>query len=124
MPRRAARGIELLADPTRRRIVGLVAGHDRHPADLAEALELSRPAISRQLRLLVEASILRWAWSNIDRRSRVYMLDPVMAKAVIAWLAGVDLRGARPRLVIGWSPPHRVHRLRHDAKELGVDRDG
>lgn len=71
MPRRAAEGIELLADPTRRRILALIAGRVRHPADIAEALGLSRPATSRQLRLLTEAGLLRWTWSSIDRRSRL-----------------------------------------------------
>lgn len=96
MPRRAAEGIELLADPTRRRIVALIAGRVRHPADIAEALELSRPATSRQLRLLIEAGLLRWTWSSIDRRSRMYLIDPALQGAIIAWLAGVDLRTVRP----------------------------
>ena len=123
MPRRAAEGIELLADPTRRRIVALIAGRVRHPADIAEALELSRPATSRQLRLLTEAGLLRWAWSRIDLRSRAYVIDPAMQEAIIAWLAGVDLRTVRPAFRPNWSPPRRIHRLRHDARELAVDRD-
>lgn len=123
MPRRAAQGIELLADPTRRRIVALIATSVRHPADIAAALELSRPAISRQLRLLTQAGLLRWRWSNIDLRSRDYLIDPAMAPAIIAWLAGVDLRSVRPAFVAGWSPPIRIHRLRHDAREIALDRD-
>jgi DNA-binding transcriptional ArsR family regulator len=123
MPRRAAVGIELLADPTRRRIVALIAGRLRHPADTAEALDLSRPATSRQLGLLTEAGLLRWTWSLIDRRSRVYVIDPAIQEAIIAWLAGVDLRNVRPAFRPNWSPPKRVHRLRHDARELAVDRD-
>ncbi|HUG30546.1 MAG TPA: ArsR family transcriptional regulator [Candidatus Limnocylindria bacterium] len=123
MPRRAAGGIELLTDPTRRRIVALIAGRVRHPADIAAALGLSRPATSRQLRLLTEAGVLRWAWSLIDRRSRMYVIDPVMQEAIIAWLAGIDLRNVRPAFSPSWSPPQRAHRLRHDARELAVDRD-
>lgn len=123
MPRRAAEGIELLADPTRRRIVALIAGRVRHPADIAEAIELSRPAASRQLRLLTEAGLLRWTWSSIDRRSRVYVIDPAMQEAIIAWLAGVDLRSVRPAFRPSWSPPRRVHRLRHDAREVAFERD-
>jgi DNA-binding transcriptional ArsR family regulator len=123
MPRRAAKGIELLADPTRRRIVALIAGRVRHPADIAEAIELSRPATSRQLRLLTDAGLLRWTWSPIDRRSRIYVIDPAIQEAVIAWLAGVDLRTVRPAFRPNWSPPRRVHRLRHDARELAFDRD-
>ena len=123
MPRRSAEGIELLADPTRRRIIALIAGHVRHPADIADAIGLSRPAVSRQLRLLTDAGLLRWRRSPIDRRSRIYMLDPVMEAPIIAWLAGVDLRNVRPAFVPAWSPPQRVHRLRGDARALALDRD-
>ena len=123
MPRRAAEGIELLADATRRQIVALIAGRIHHPSDIAQALGLSRPAVSRQLRLLVQAGLLRWRWSLIDRRSRVYRIEPAMQEPILAWLAGVDLRRARPAIQIWWSPPMRVHRRRRDARELTVDRD-
>jgi DNA-binding transcriptional ArsR family regulator len=123
MPRRAAEGIELLADATRRQIVALIAGRIRHPSDIAHALGLSRPAVSRQLRLLVEAGLLRWRWSTIDRRSRVYAIEPAMQEPILAWLAGVDLRRVRPAVQILWSPPARVHRLKRDARQLTVDRD-
>ena len=58
MPRRMAEGIELLADPTRCRIVALIAAHIWHPADIAEVLGLSRSAVSRQLRILAVAGLL------------------------------------------------------------------
>ncbi len=123
MPKRAAQGIELLADPTRRRIVGLVAQRVRHPADIAEVLGLSRPATSRQLRLLTEAGILRWDRSMFDGRGRAYKLNPSTHEAITAWLAGVDLSSARPRFGVAWSPPPRVHRLSREAADLDVDRD-
>jgi DNA-binding transcriptional ArsR family regulator len=116
-----ADGIELLADPTRRQIVALIAQDVRRPADIAQALGFSRPAISRQLRLLVEAGLLRWRWSTIDRRSRIDVIDPAMQLPILAWLGGVDLRSARPSIRIGWPEPARVHRHRHDARELRVD---
>ncbi len=114
----------MLADPTRRRIIALIADRVWHPADIAAALGLSRPAVSRQLRLLSEAGLLLWRGSAIDRRSREYIVDPGMQSAIIAWLAGVDLRGVRPIFRPDWSPPIRVHRLRHDARELGLEHDG
>jgi len=123
MPRQAAQGIELLADATRRQLLALIAGHIRHPSDLADALGLSRPAVSRQLRLLLDAGLVRWTRSTIDRRSRVYAIDPAMRDSILAWLAGVDLRRVRPPIMVGWSPPPRVHRLRHDARQIRVDRD-
>ena len=124
MPRCAAQGIELLADPTRRRIIALIAGRIWHPADIAEAIELSRPAVSRQLRLLTDAGLVRWRWSRIDLRSREYFVDPAMQPAIIAWLAGVDLRNVRPICRPDWSPPMRVHRRRRDVRALGLEHDG
>jgi DNA-binding transcriptional ArsR family regulator len=123
MPIRAAEGIELLADPTRRRIVALVAARVWHPADIANAIGLSRPAVSRQLGLLVRAGLLRWTRPPFDDRSRDYFIDPVVQAPVIAWLAGVDLRSVRPVVRPEWSPPMRTHRLRRDVRELGFDRE-
>jgi DNA-binding transcriptional ArsR family regulator len=105
MPKRMARGIELLADPTRREIVALVASGTRRPNAIAEAIALSRPATSRQLRLLVAAGLLRWTFARFDRRGRLYVIDPVMFAPIIAWLAGVDLRGHPPHRQGWWSPP-------------------
>ena len=123
VPRYLAEGIELLADPTRRRILALLAARVWHPSDIASAVGLSRPAVSRQLSLLVKAGLVRWRWSPIDQRSRNYFIDPVMQEPIIAWLAGVDLRGVRPMDRPDWSPPMRIHRLRHDARELAFERE-
>ena len=123
MPLRSAEGIEVLADPMRRRIVALLAARVWHPADIASAIGLSRPAVSRQLRLLTESGLVRWRWSVIDRRSRDYFIDPAMRQPIIAWLAGVDLRNVRPIDRPDWSPPARAHRLRRQALEVQFDRE-
>jgi len=94
MPRRIPHGIELLADPTRRSIVGAIAIGIRHPWEIAQRIGLSRPATSRQLRLLVEAGLIRWKSDLLDRRSRLYVLNPVAVGPITAWLAGVDIRTA------------------------------
>ena len=123
MPHRRGEGIELLADPTRRRIVGLIAGKVHYPADIAGAMKLSRSTVSYHLRLLVEVGILRWRRVPIDNRNRRYFIDPDMEGPVIAWLTGVDLRSVRQVWQPLWSRPQRIHRLRHDAREIKVPRD-
>ncbi|HTK44078.1 MAG TPA: ArsR family transcriptional regulator [Patescibacteria group bacterium] len=123
MPRRAAEAIGLLADATRRQIVALIAGRIRQPSDIAAALGLSQPAVSRQLRLLTMAGLFRWRRSTIDPRSRVFVIDVAVQEPIPAWLAGVDLRRVRPPTQRWWSPPMRVHRRRHDARQIAVDRD-
>ena len=49
MPKRNGSGIALLADPTRRQIVGLLAVRSLRPSTIATEVGLSRPATSRQL---------------------------------------------------------------------------
>ncbi|HET7182239.1 MAG TPA: ArsR family transcriptional regulator [Candidatus Limnocylindrales bacterium] len=125
MPARNGEGIELLADPTRRRIIALIAGRVRRPTDMAAALGISQAAVSRQLRLLLLAGLIRWRWSLLDRRSRDYFIDPVMQAPILAWLAGVDLRHARAPLHPAWSLPVRIHgsrRLGDMAEARDVDR--
>ncbi len=49
---------EALGDPNRRAIIELLAGGDRSVQEIADALPISRPAVSRHLRLLKEAGLV------------------------------------------------------------------
>ena len=49
---------DALGDPNRRAIVELLSGGDRSVQQLADALPISRPAVSRHLRLLKEAGLV------------------------------------------------------------------
>ena len=91
MPNRNGDGIELLADPTRRRIVAALALRPRKPSSLAAEIRLSRPATSRQLALLADAGLVRAIQSPVDRRSLVYGIEPRRQGAIIAWLAGTEI---------------------------------
>jgi DNA-binding transcriptional ArsR family regulator len=94
MPKRNGSGIALLADPTRRRLVALLAIRPRRPSGLAAEIGLSRPATARQLHLLEEAGLIRASRFMIDRRSVLYAIDPRMHGPITAWLAGTEI--ARP----------------------------
>jgi DNA-binding transcriptional ArsR family regulator len=61
MPARAVRRdpFDALGDPNRRAIVSLLGDGDRSVRELADALPISRPAVSRHLRLLKEAGLVR-----------------------------------------------------------------
>jgi DNA-binding MarR family transcriptional regulator len=87
MPKRNGTGIELLADPTRRRIIGLIAEHPQRPASLARRISRSRPATSRQLRLLLDAGLIRVFRTPADGRGWLYALDPRSHARITAWLA-------------------------------------
>ena len=84
-------GIELLADPTRRHIVALIARGVRRPSRIATALGLSRPAVSRQLRLLAEAGLIEAHGYPADRRGCAYHFNPKMTLPMIAWLVGTEV---------------------------------
>jgi DNA-binding transcriptional ArsR family regulator len=49
---------DALGDPHRRRIVDLISAEPRSVADLAAAMPISRPAVSRHLRLLKDAGLV------------------------------------------------------------------
>lgn len=91
MPKRNGSGIALLADETRRRIVAVLAVRSLRPSAIAMAIGLSRPATSRQLRLLREAGLIRAIPSRHDRRGSIYTLDPRSHGRITAWLAGTEI---------------------------------
>ena len=73
-----------LADPIRREIVALLAGGEVSAGDLAARFPVSRPAVSRHLRVLREAGLVR---ARVDGQRRVYALDPAPLAELDAWLA-------------------------------------
>ncbi len=91
MPKRNGAGIALLADPTRRRIIQLIAMHPRRPSALAHEVGRSRPAISRQVRILREAGLIRELPVPHDRRGALFGLDPDNLGRIVAWLAGTEI---------------------------------
>ena len=100
MPKRNGGGIELLADPTRRRIIAALALGPRRPSSLAAELGLSRPAVSRQLRLLRDAALVDTTRSRVDGRVVLYRLQPRQHGPITAWLAGTGV-GRPIRLAVG-----------------------
>ncbi len=88
-------GIALLADQTRRAIIAMLAVQAQRPKDISVELGLSRPAVSRQLRLLRQAGMVRAYRSYIDRRGLMYQLEPSAVRQITAWLAGTGV-GRQP----------------------------
>jgi DNA-binding transcriptional ArsR family regulator len=94
VPKRLGSGVELLADPTRRRIVGLLALRALRPSTIAREIGLSRPATTRQLHLMLEAGLLRATKSYIDGRAILYSINPRNHGPITAWLAGAQVARA------------------------------
>jgi DNA-binding transcriptional ArsR family regulator len=78
------RALEALADPTRRQIVELLAERDRDAGEIASHFTVSRPAVSRHLRVLREHGLVR---SRGEAQRRIYSLDPAPLEEIDAWLA-------------------------------------
>lgn len=62
-----------LADPNRRALVEELSRGDRSVRELADTLPISRPAVSRHLRLLKEAGLVS---DRPEGAKRIYRLDP------------------------------------------------
>lgn len=65
--------LDVLGDGTRRAIVQLLGDGDRSVRELADALPVSRPAVSRHLRLLKEAGLVA---NREDGTRNIYSLRP------------------------------------------------
>ncbi len=72
-----------LADPTRRAILARLAGGDARVGELAQPFDISGPAISRHLRVLENAGLIR---REVDAQWRVCRLQPPALKMVHDWL--------------------------------------
>jgi DNA-binding transcriptional ArsR family regulator len=75
-----------LGDENRRSILRLLAGGERSVGQLASSMPISRPAVSRHLRLLREAGLVR---ERAEGTRRLYALDDMGAKAVREYMEAV-----------------------------------
>ena len=72
-----------LADPTRREILRRVAHGPRRAGDLSRGFRMSRPAVSKHLRVLREAGLVD---ANKQGREQLYRLSPEGLKEVQGWV--------------------------------------
>ena len=75
---------EVLAEPARRQILELLRQRERPVNDLVERLELSQPGVSKHLRVLREAGLVR---VRPEGQRRVYGLQAEPLRELDAWLA-------------------------------------
>ena len=74
----------ILAEPSRRAILSLLANGERTVSDLEAALHLSQPSVSKHLRVLREAGFVE---ATVDAQRRVYRILPEPLQEVDAWMA-------------------------------------
>ena len=74
----------IIAEPSRRAILSLLASSERSVGDIEEQLRLPQPSVSKHLRVLREAGFVE---STVDAQRRLYRLRPEPFQEVDAWLA-------------------------------------
>jgi len=79
----AEAAFQALADPTRRAVLDLLRQGSRPAGQIARSFPVSRPAISKHLRLLRRAHLVN---ERRQGRHRFYQLNPAPLRAVDSWL--------------------------------------
>ena len=72
-----------LGDPVRREIVEVLLDHPEDAGTLASRFPISRPAVSRHLRVLREAGLVR---SETVAQRRIYHVEPEPLRAADDWI--------------------------------------
>jgi DNA-binding transcriptional ArsR family regulator len=100
----AAPSLSALADPTRQRIVEMLAAGALSSGEIASRFALSKPAVSQHLKTLKTARLVR---VHAEKQRRIYALDPEGVAEVAEWVA---------RIRAFWNP-------KLDALEAALKRD-
>jgi len=79
-----ASAFEVLAEPNRRALLGLLASSERSVGELERQLRLSQPSVSKHLKVLREAGFVE---SRVEGQRRVYRLRPEPLMELESWLA-------------------------------------
>ena len=93
--------LNALADPIRREIVEVLMDRPEDAGTLAARFPVSRPAVSRHLRVLREAGLVR---VEADAQRRVYHAEVEPLREVDEWLARYRVFWASPPIVPSESP--------------------
>jgi len=82
--KQVATTFEVLAEPSRRRILDLLRAEERSVGQLVDQLALSQPAVSKHLRVLREAGLVT---VRVDAQRRCYRLRLDPLRELDDWLA-------------------------------------
>jgi DNA-binding transcriptional ArsR family regulator len=74
----------VLAEPTRRRILDELRASERSVGELAEALSVSQPTMSKHLKVLLGGRLVS---CRIAAQRRIYRIEPEPFQALDDWLA-------------------------------------
>jgi len=74
---------EVVAEPNRRAILGLLVSAEQSVGEIERQLRLPQPAVSKHLRVLRDAGLVE---STVDAQRRLYRLTPEPLEELDAWL--------------------------------------
>jgi DNA-binding transcriptional ArsR family regulator len=73
-----------IAEPRRRHILEFIAGDERSVSEIADALELNQPSVSKHLQVLSEVGLVS---SRRDGRKTMYRTNADMLRSIHEWSA-------------------------------------
>src|SRR2546423_15406612 len=76
---------QILADPTRRRLIEELRGGERSVTELVDVVDIGQPGVSRQLAILQDA---RFVVVRPEGRRRLYALRPEPFRELDDWMTG------------------------------------
>ncbi len=79
-----------LGEPNRLAVIHLLRDQPRRPADIADALSLSRPLTSRHLRVLRKSGLIEEKTLEDDARGRVYQLQQETFSQLHDWIEQLE----------------------------------
>ncbi len=91
-------GFAALADPQRRRVIELLSERPHRAGELAVAIKVSAPAMSRHLKALKESGMIEETHPQFDARVRIYSLRSEGMAPLKLWLEKADSLWARQLL--------------------------
>ena len=74
---------EIIAEPNRRAILGLLASSERSVGEIERRLGMTQPSVSKHLRVLRDAGFVE---ATVDAQRRLYRLKPESLREVDDWL--------------------------------------
>ena len=82
--------LSALADRNRRAVIDLLKEHPRRAGEIAAALSLTPPALSRHLRVLRRSGLIHERGVQEDARVRIYRLRKEPFDELRVWLGEVE----------------------------------
>ena len=76
-----------VAEPQRRHLLTLLKGHERAVNELAHAMRITQPRVSKHLRVLREVGLVR---VRGDGKQRLYTLDARGLRPIHEWAGGFE----------------------------------